>query len=1017
MNIRLKAVFATMIIFTVVLVLFISYAFQYLSQAREAELAYRSNEVAELVAFAVEVPMEENDLNTLHQQAERFIQHSDLAFLTIERDGRVLAHTQRSDTQMNDVTIAKYPIGSPDDKSGDVIIGFRNHHSDAVASPIGQFLIWSSSGIGLLAIATMYIMMLAVTRPLRKLQKLSKKDSVPSSFNMFFQDEIEATVDMVNSMQKKLDKSYQQLQNSIRDQKYSYVEAQQIEEKNVAIYNASLDAIVVANDQDIIIEFNAIAEQLFGWDRDEIVGRRLADTLIPPALRESHIKGMQHFLASGEGPVLNQRIELPAVRKSGREFPIEVSISPAKTKQGYIFVSYMRDITQRLKDQTELKIAAHAFESSEAMFISDAKGHIIRTNPAFTSITGFESAEVEGEKPRTLSANPEDIQFHKQIWRTLIDSGRWNGEISLRHRDGNELPVRMSMTAVRDEDDTLTHYVAHFFDLTEQKHNERILRTAQHEAESANESKSRFLATMSHEIRTPMNSVLGVLGLLKETPLNIKQLGLVQTARESGELLLAIINDVLDFSKMEAGKLTLEKNPFDIVELLQQTLDILRPQAANKNLKLNVIFADNTPQYLIGDGDRIRQIVLNLMSNAIKYTQEGSITVSIKCARLYTDACQLQIDVSDTGQGIDQGHITDLFDEFTMAEDTYDRRHEGSGLGLAICKQLVNLMKGKIEVDSQKDVGSTFTLTLELKLAEKEDCAPLSTSNPTLGGTAEISSSMRILLAEDNPANQVVLRTMLEFSGLSADIVSNGQEAVDAVSKIPYDIIFMDISMPEMDGVEATQRIRQMDSPTKDVIIVALTAHAIRGDKEHFLNQGMDDFVSKPVTRQSILDCLGRWQDHASKTGSERDIIKHQTSSARGQGDANNGPGSATDCPPQNELVDESTLQQLVSDTSAEAAPNLISFYIEDAKTRVLKLVDAAESEDFYTLEFEAHTLGSSAAAHGNAALCKLCRSIEAFCLEQAFDKALDTATQLAVTADASFEALDKRLQRGLMMK
>ena len=179
----------------------------------------------------------------------------------------------------------------------------------------------------------------------------------------------------------------------------------------------------------------------------------------------------------------------------------------------------------------------------------------------------------------------------------------------------------------------------------------------------------------------------------------------------------------------------------------------------------------------------------------------------------------------------------------------------------------------------------------------------------------------------------------------------------------------------------------------------------------------MDDFVSKPVTRQSILDCLGRWQDHASRAENDRVTTENPTASAGENGDRENGPRNATGSPPQDELVDESTLQQLVADTSAEAAPNLIAFYIEDAKTRVLKLVEAAESEDFYTLEFEAHTLGSSAAAHGNAALCKLCRSIEASCLEQAFETALETATQLAPTAEASFDALDARLQRGLAIK
>ncbi|MDD1783941.1 PAS domain S-box protein [Enterovibrio sp. ZSDZ35] len=1000
MNIRLKAVFGTMIIFTAVLVLFMTYTFQFLQQAKTEELSHRAKEIVEMVSIGSTKYILAEDFSALRALAKDFTEHDDIAFVTISANDQIIAHSQNHGLE-DDITVAKerlYEDGLP---IAEISVGYRNHFSDAVSSPFGRLLMYGAATIGILAIIMMYVVTIAVTRPLRKLcessiSMLERPELIPRN------DEISASVALIEHMQSKIDSSNNKLQESLRDQKFTFAEAKQIEEKNLAIYNASHDAIIVANDQDIIIEFSPIAEQLFGWERHEIIGRTMADTLVPKALREAHIKGMQHFLKTGEGPVLNQRIELAAIRRSGREFPIEISISAAKTTQGYIFVSYIRDITQRLIDQTELKLAAHAFNVSDAMFISDSKGHIIRTNPAFTAVTGYKREEVEGAKPRTLSANPEDSTFHKLIWSDLLEKGVWNGELPLRHKNGHELTVRMSMTAVMGEDGLLSHYVAHFFDLTEQKHYEAVLRQAHKEAEQASESKGRFLAAMSHEIRTPMNGVLGVLGLLKETQLTPDQGMLVKTARDSGELLLAIINDILDFSKMEAGKLSLENSPFDIYALINQTAEILRPNAEGKGLSLCADIDENTPQYLIGDGDRIRQIVLNFLSNAIKHTSTGNITIALRCLSKSATRSTIVFEVQDTGIGIDTEHLKTIFDEFTMVENTYDRTHEGSGLGLTICKQLVDLMGGEISVKSEVGIGSTFRVEVTLKLAEKQDVM-ITNGEITLDSQNTVSSNLRILMAEDNPANQIVLRTMLEMSGLSVDIASNGKEAVEAVKNIPYDIVLMDISMPEMDGITATKVIRQLDSPAKDVVIVALTAHAIRGDKEHFLSSGMNDFVSKPFTRAAIMDCLSRWQ--VKLKSPEASDTRHHLQPHIGADIASNLP--------DNNLVNEATLSQLVKDTSSDVVPDLVVFYLSDARTRVEKITNAAIEKDYYTLEFEAHTLGSSAAAHGNSGLCDACRQIEQQCIAQQFDSALQTAESLKRVAEASFVALEARLQKG----
>ncbi|XKY38894.1 PAS domain S-box protein [Enterovibrio sp. 27052020O] len=966
-------------------------------------------QIANISAFAAHDYINNKDLEGLKSFTDRVVKEENFTFLSVEQEGNVIAYSQLEKSASGELKTKNAPIGDKNAPMGWIVIGFYNTAPSPVAVISDHLLIWGTLCVGLLSIVLIHIMMVVVTRPLRQLHDINETSDSPSRFQFFYQNDVSETVKMVNAMREKLDSSYNELHASLKHQKYSYSEARQIEEKNEAIYNASHDAIIVANDNDIIIEFSPVAEQIFGWERHEIVGKSMADTIVPKVMREAHIKGMRHFLSTGEGPVLNQRIELSAIRRSGREFPIEISISPAKTEQGHIFVSYIRDITQQLNDQTELKIAAHAFESSEAMFISDSKGHIIRTNPAFTKITGFSGAEVKGEKPRSLTSTPHDAAFHKSIWRTLLANGSWQGEITFLHKEGRTIPVRMSITAVKDENEQLTHYVAQFFDLTEQKHTETILLEAQQAAENANRAKSQFLAAMSHEIRTPMNGVLGVLGLLKETPLTDQQQKLVQTARESGELLLAIINDILDFSKMEAGKLSLENNPFDMFDLFHQTIDIMRPQAEKKNLRLTARISDSAPQCLVGDGDRIRQVLLNLLSNAIKYTKHGSVTVSLTSNHHGATYSQIQIDVVDTGIGIDSSHIPTLFNEFTMAEGNYDRGHEGSGLGLAICKQIVNLMGGELSVVSSVGKGSVFSFTLDLDLAQQGDCAVRSPE--PIKADVPIAKDIRILMAEDNPANQIVLRTMLEFSGLSVDIVSNGQEAIEAVSSIPYDIVLMDISMPEMDGMEATRRIRALDSDAKNVVIIALTAHAIRGDKEHFIDVGMDDFVSKPFTRQAILDCLARWQPKAI-IPSDAEVVNFDASELAPPKTQEHAsfPREVTT---SQEEVNEETLMQLVKDTSADVVPSLIAFYINDAQKRIDNIREAAAKNDYYILEFEAHTLGSSAASHGNSLLCCLCREIEKHCINQDYDQALDTASKLDNKAQASLNALEQRMLRG----
>src|ERR1700694_2480263 len=641
-----------------------------------------------------------------------------------------------------------------------------------------------------------------------------------------------------------------------------------------AIFNSANFSSIATDAKGVIQIFNVGAERMLGYTAAEVMNKITPADISDPQEVIARAKALSHELAAPITPGfealafkasrgIEDIYELTYIRKDGSRFPAVVSVTALRDAQdaiiGYLLIgtdhsarkqveAEQKLLDQRLPDQ-QFYTRSLIESNIDAIMTTDPAGIITDVNKQMEALTGCTRDELIGAPFKGFFTDPERAEA--AIKRVLSEKSVTDYELTARARDGKQTVVSYNATTFYDRNRTLQGVFAAARDVTERKRVEAELQQAKADAESASRTKSDFLASMSHEIRTPMNAIMGIADLLAKTPLTPEQDKYVQIFRRAGDNLLNLINDILDLSKVEASQLELERTGFSLGDHLEKVIEVAAARAQEKGLDLVGEIAPHADTELVGDPTRLRQVLLNLLGNAIKFTESGGVTLRVTPDADSPIPRALQFTISDTGIGIPGDKLGTVFERFTQADSSTTRRYGGSGLGLTISKRLVELMGGRIWVESGVGKGSVFSFAVPLDIwagATRRAAVPVAT------GPEPPLPAMDILLVEGSPDNRTITVAYRQGTPYRVEIAENGAVAYEKFTAGHYDLVLMDRQMPVMDGLTATRAIREWERanhrpPTP---IIALTAAALKGDREKCMAAGCTAFLTKPI-KQEVL--------------------------------------------------------------------------------------------------------------------------------------------------------------------